>query len=431
MSLVGALVMRRDRIRGMYRGWWIVILAFYSQLVTVAASGYVFGVLILSMQRDLGWTQAAILGPLLLNRWLSGLLSVPLGPVVDRYGSRVLMTVSALLAGVGLIGVAFAHSTLAFYVSWALFGIAQPGLGLLGPRVVIANWFVKKRSKAFVLFTLGSSAAGVIAAPAAAWIDIRFGWQIVWVILGVMCLSVAPLTWWAVRRRPEDVGLLPDGEIVEAGDASTATAVAEPASSAWTVRQALRTRSFWLLTIGFLLVAMPAGSIFINISGFVQSNGFSKGTGATAVALYAAGSLGARPVWGFFLDRVGLHRTLVVYACAYATAIAVFSLQTGWLQIYATALLLGFGISGSQLLNAQALPDYFGRHIVGALTGFSTLANVAVGGSAPQLTAIMYDRTGTYVPTFLFFAVACAVAAVAFAFAPPPVHPSDRVAAST
>lgn len=121
----------------------------------------------------------------------------------------------------------------------------------------------------------------------------------------------------------------------------------------------------------------------------------------------------------------------MVFACSYAVAIAVFSLQTGWVQLYATALLLGFGISGSQLLNAQVLPDYFGRHIVGALTGFSTLANVAVGGSAPQFTAIIYDRTGSYVPTFLFFAVACAVAAVAFVFSPPPVHPSERAEAST
>ena len=424
------LALQRARLRQVYRGWWIVALAFYSQLITIAAAGYVFGVLILSMQRDLGWSQSAIQGPLLVNRWISGLLSVPLGPVVDRYGVRVSMSVSALLAGVGLLLVASAQTTLAFYCAWALFGIAQPGLGLLGPRVVIANWFVRKRAKAFVIFTLGSSAAGVIAVPIAAWIDIHYGWQVVWKILGILCISVAPLSWWLIRKRPEDVGLRPDGDPVEAVDGSTPAPALDVASSAWTVREALRTRSFWWLTIGFLLVSMPGSAIFINISGFVQSHGFSKGMGATAVALYATGSLGARPLWGFFLDRVGLHRTLIVFGATYGFAILVFAVQTGWIQLYVTALFLGFGISGSQLLNAQALPDYFGRHIVGALTGFSTLANVAVGGSAPQIVAIVYDRTGSYVPVFLSFGIACWIAAIAFLLSPPPVHPSERAPSS-
>ena len=96
-------------LRTMYRGWWIVALAFYSQLITVASGGYVFGVLILGMQHDLGWSQAALFLPLTINRWISGLLSIPLGPVVDRRGSRGLMTISALLAGVGLLGVAYRY----------------------------------------------------------------------------------------------------------------------------------------------------------------------------------------------------------------------------------------------------------------------------------------------------------------------------------
>ena len=118
-------------------------------------------------------------------------------------------------------------------------------------------------------------------------------------------------------------------------------------------------------------------------------------------------------------------------AATYAGAITVFSFQSAEVTLFAAALFLGFGISGSQLLNAQALPDYFGRRIVGSLTGFSTLANVAVGGSAPQITALVHDRTGVYAPAFLFFAVMCVVAAVTFVFAAPPVHPSAQAEEDT
>lgn len=432
MNAIAALAAQRARLRRIYRGWWIVALAFYSQLVTVAAGGYVFGVLILSMQRDLQWSQSAIVGPLTLNRVISGLLAVPLGPLVDRYGSRVSMTISAVLAGVALIGVAFVRDPLLFYGAWALFGIAQPGLGLLGPRVVIANWFIRKRAKAFVIFTLGSSAAGLFAVPAAALIDARYGWRVVWIILGALCISIAPLTWWAVRRRPEDMGQLPDGDDAEeAARIERAEIAASPTHEVareqpWTVKEALRTRSFWLLTVGFLLVSMPSGAIFLNISGFVQSRGLTAADGAGVVSAYALGSFGARPLWGFFLTRVGLHRTMVVFGAIYGTTIVWFALQTGLVPLYLAALLLGFGISGSQLLNAQVLPDYYGRRIVGALTGYSTLANVMVGGAAPQIVAMVFDRTGGYAPAFLFFAFACWVAAIAFAFAPPPVHPTAR-----
>ena len=420
-------------LRRVFRGWWIVLLSFYSQFVTVAAGGYVFGVLILSMQRDLGWSQSAVVGPLTVNRWITGLLAVALGPLVDRYGARVSMTASALLAGVGLLLVASSDSLLRFYGAWALFGLAQPGLGLVGPRVVIANWFVRKRARAFVIFTLGTSAAGLVAAPVAALIDDQYGWRLVWVILGLLCLSIAPLSWWAVRRRPEDSGLLPDGDEPERsfdGEASPDQANVGSRETAidlpWTVREALHTRTFWLLTCGFLLVSMPTSVIFINISAFVQSHGFSSSVAAGMVSAYAFGSLGARPIWGFFLSRVGLHRTLVVFAAVYGVAIVFFAVQTELVPLYITSLLLGVGISGVQLLQAQALPDYYGRRIVGSLTGFTTLANVAVAGTALQITALVYDRTEGYVPVFLFFAGACAVAAFLFLFARPPVHPTDR-----
>jgi len=417
----------------MYRGWWIVLLSFYTQLITVSAGGYVFGVLILSMQSELKWSQAAIVGPLLVNRWISGLLSMVLGPLVDRYGSRATMTISAAVAGLGLIAVSRANTLLMFYAAWALFGVAQPGVGLLGPRVVVANWFVRKRAQAFVIVTLGTSAAGVVAVPTAAFIDERYGWRLVWFIVGILCFSIAPLSWWLIRKRPEDVGLLPDGD--EPGTlAQPATARGGPAVAAdtpWTVREAVRTRSFWLLTLGFLLCSMPTSAIFINLSGFVQSYGFSKALGAGVVSTYAFGSLAARPVWGYFLERLGLHRTMVAFGAIYGSSIVLFAVQTGLIPMYITAFILGMGISGTHLLNAQALPDYFGRRIVGSLTGFTQLPNVAIAGSAPLMTALVFDRTGGYVLTFLFFAVACFVAAVAFMLAPPPVHPSERDGAGT
>lgn len=426
MSLASTIGQPMTRLRGVYRGWWIVLVSYYTQLITSGAGGWVFGVLILSMQQDFGWSQTTVVGVLMVDRWLSGILSLVLGPFVDRHGARALMTASAVLAGVGLFVVAISWDVWTFYAGWALYGIAQPGVGLLGPRVAIANWFVRKRATAFVLFSMGSATAGIVAAPLAGWVDVQYGWRVIWVAFGVMCLTVAPMAWFAFRRRPEDLGLLPDGD--QPGDPASpeSSASIEVREAPWTVRQALRTRAFWLMTLGFLLISMPSGTIFVNISGFVQSHGFSRQAAASVVLAYGLGVVPGRPIWGVCLAKLGVYRTLIVFALLYAIAIVVFAMQSTLIGLYITIFLLGISIAGGQQMNAQALPDYFGRKIVGALTGYSQIANVAVAGSAPLLTAAVFDATGGYTPAFLFFAVACGVAAVAFFFSQPPVHPDDR-----
>src|SRR5215216_6036044 len=90
----------------LYRGWWIVATGYISQMGTVGATGWVFGVLILPMQDDLGWSRSVLVGVVTLARLLSGVFAVRIGPAVDRHGARLLMTLSALIACVACIGTA-------------------------------------------------------------------------------------------------------------------------------------------------------------------------------------------------------------------------------------------------------------------------------------------------------------------------------------
>ena len=119
----------------------------------------------------------------------------------------------------------------------------------------------------------------------------------------------------------------------------------------------------------------------------MQSFGYTAIDGAWIVSIYGFGVFGGRWVWGWFLERIGLYRTMVAFAVIYAVSIGVFTLQHTYLGIALTTFWLGVAVSGSQLLNVQAIPDYYGRNIVGSLTGFSTLANTMIGGAAPIITA--------------------------------------------
>ena len=289
---------------------------YIAQMGTVGATGWVFGVLILPMQEDLGWSRSVLVGVVTLARLLSGVFAVRIGPVVDRHGARWLMTLSALTAFAACVGTALSQTVWQYYLCWVLFGLAIPGMGTLGPAVAISNWFIRRRAQALMYFTLGSAGAGLVLAPLMSRIAADISWRWSWVGMGLIFLTVAPMAWHFVRHRPEDLGLKPDGGDT-ARDTRVGTDDVTPDEDSWTVREALHSRSFWLVAVGFMLTSFPGSSIFIHMSSFVQSKGFTLSEGALAVSFYGAGTLVGRFTWGFLIPRLGVHRSLVLYGFGY------------------------------------------------------------------------------------------------------------------
>jgi sugar phosphate permease len=402
-----------------YRGWWIVLTGYLTQMASSGASGWVFGVLIIPMQDDLGWSRSTIVGVLTLNRLVAGACGFWLGPMVDRHGARLLITVSSLAGGACLVCLALIDAPWQSYVLWGVFGVTLPGLSTLGPIAAISNWFIRKRAQAIMFFTFGSAMAGLVLAPLMASVAAEMSWRVAWLLMGLLLWAIAPLAWFAIRRRPEDLGLQPDGDgsgTVQAASDEARPALEEPR---WTAAMAVRSRAFWLLTLGFMLTMLPASSIFIHMSAYVQSKGFSVEEGAAAVSIYGLGAVAGRFVWGFTVARAGLHKSLVAWGALYGLSILVYTLPSQIFAIYATTILLGISIAGSQQLRAQTYPDYFGREVVGTLVGYSTLVGTLAGAAGPLLVAIAFDATGSYDETYVAFGLCCIAAAVGFAFSRP------------
>ena len=413
-----------------YRGWWVVACCYCAQLVA-GASGWVFGVLTQPMGQDLGWSRSTIMGAITVSSLVGGLLAARIGPFVDRHGPRALMTGSLLVAGAALALLSQVESVWGYYLLWAVFGLATPGFGLLGPVVVIANWFIRRRALAFMLYTFGSATAGIVLAPAMAAVASGWGWRSAWLVMGILTCLVAPLSWLTIRRRPEDLGLRPDGlEEPAASAAGTGSSNAAPAEAGWTVREALHTRAYWLLTVGFTLQALPSMSIFLHLAPYVASKGFGYETGASVVSVYGMGVLFGRPVWGSLVTRLGIYRTLVIYTAVYGGIVVAFLLPSSLPPIYLVAVALGIAIAGGQQLQAQVFPDYFGRDIVGALSGYSGLLYTVARAVGPLYAAFVFDVTDSYVIAFASFAAASLLASVAFFFAPPPRRPVPAAAAA-
>ena len=414
-----------------YRGWWIVVTAFLTQFNATGASGWVFGVLIIPMQEDVGWSRSAIVGVLTVERLVGGAFGVWLGPVVDRHGTRVLITASALLAGSCLVALSLVDAAWQPYVIWAVFGLTLPGLSTLAPVAVVSAWFVRRRAQAIMLYTFGGATAGLVLAPAMAAVAEEWGWRAVWLVMGCMSWAVAPVAWLSIRRRPKDVGLSPDGDVPLTDGAREAGTTAYPrpegrridvdgfAEPEWTAGEVVRSSSFWLLTAGFALTMLPASSIFIHMAAYVQSKGFSLEEGAAAVSVYGFGAVAGRFVWGFAVARSGIRSALVLWGLMYGVSIIVYALPTSLVAIYAATVFLGITVAGSLQFRAQTFPDYFGRHIVGTLVGYSSAVGTVAGAAAPLLVAIAFDLTDSYTAVFVAFGVCCLASSVGFGLARP------------
>ena len=196
----------------LYRGWQIVGVSFLSLFIHGAATSYLFGVLVVPMEEDLGWSRSELVAALTVATFITAGFGILVGGLFDRHGARVGMTLSAILGGVSLIGLAFIGAQWQYYLLLGIgVGIARTGLENIGPRTAIANWFIRKRAAAFAWFSGGRAVFGFAMVPIFALIVERTSWRVGWATLGFLeLLILAPLAWIIVRRKPEDFGLLPD-----------------------------------------------------------------------------------------------------------------------------------------------------------------------------------------------------------------------------
>jgi sugar phosphate permease len=398
------------------------------------ATTYVFSALVPAMEASLGWSRSEVVGVVTVAALVKGGSSALIGPLFDRYGSRGFMTGAAILSALCFMLTSRMTDIWQFYLLVGVgVALAAPPLEDLGPRTAIANWFIRKRATAFAVLTPGRSVSGIVLVPLAAWLMAIDSWRLVYMAVGLAELLVlAPLCWATVRRRPEDMGLRPDGDPprdapTPDGQGGRIPMPSYDEEARWTRGQVLRTRSYWLITAGFFLIAFPASSIFIHMASYMQDKGLPTEAAAFGLTMYGLGALAGRPVWAYVVTHTDMRRTLAVFAFSYALAILGYNLAGEAVGLYIAVLFLGLIIGGSAQLAGQVWPDYYGRRVVGAITGMATFLNMPATASATLILAKVVEATHSYTGVFIAYAAVSFLAAAFFWTArrpePPPQLP--------
>ena len=433
--------MTKERKRGRYfYGWNVVAASFMAHLAYAEQFSSTLGLFFRPFQSEFGWNRTQIAAVQTISRVVEAGTAPLIGPLVDRFGARTLLPIGALVAGTALVGVTFVDSLWQFYVVRGV--VAAIGFTLMGnlvTSVAINNWFIRMRGRALAISNTGSSISNVIMIPVAVYVIAEYGWREMFWIFAILTWIVvlAPST-ILIRRRPEDLGLRPDGDSPELPQDPPPTAFlpGEQQASApreqawqaapeplWTRREALRAPAFWLIAGCFAISSLAFQGINISLAPYVQDLGYEEALVAAALTTRAIVMAVTLPAVGLIAERasIGPVRALPFILQSVGCVLFLFADQVYFL--FPALIVYGMGITSLGVTQEVLWANSFGRLSLGTIRSMGFVVTFGFGAMGPVVMNLIFDQMGSYRPAFLIFLAFFVVSAVLILFLRPPGAP--------
>ena len=396
-----------------YYGWYIAWSYFFMNFYWGGALLAGFSALFIPIKESFGLTATLLAVAISLRYGMAVIGSPVVGYIFDRHGPRSLMLFATLATGGGLLLLIVSQSTLMLFVAFA---IASVGFAIYiagtGPAVA-ANWFVRQRGRAIGIVLAGGGFGGPLVSMVV-WLEGQWDWRIALAIIiaGLMIVGIPGSL--ILRHKPEQYGLMPDGDQPQDAEIKwperSATMAPPATESSISVAQALKTRALWLTVSGFVIVSLGSGAINLLFIPHLVEQGFSPTTAGWTFAAMGAINIGTTLMVGWVSDVVDRRSLIIVSYLMQGSSLAIFTFATELWHLVPFVILFALGPRVSLLLVSSLLADYFGRSDFGKIqsvlfSGF-TAANVA----GPVMAGAVHDATGSYTLIFAGYAAAALIA---------------------
>jgi MFS family permease len=375
-----------------FYGWVVAGCAFFTLLVTNGLTFAGITVFDESMLREFGWTRSTLKFRDLLTMGLAGVLSPFAGAIADKYGVKRLMLGGAALLAVALLAYGQVGSALQMYLVHVMFAVVLASCGIVMAVILVSRWFVKKRGTATGIAMVGTSMGGALFPALGGLLVGPYGWRVSLMIYAIFPAVLVVVILLFVRERPSDMGLEPLG----AGDA--ARAGGPPAGLDY--REAIRTRTFWLIaaagSMTFYAILGISAHLFLHLRG----QGFDVPTSARGLSWMFLMGLVGKFLFGYLADLFDHRRVLLVnLGIMFAGSLALASMNASLFWPFVVCFGLGWG--GIYTLLQLLTMDAFGLKAAGRVLGTRTVMDAIGGGLGPWVTGWLFDRTGSYQVPFL------------------------------
>jgi MFS family permease len=425
----------RDKNKRSFYGWRIVAAGFLINAFGVGTFFYGFSTFFNPMIAEFGWSRTVMSGVFSLSRAEGGTAGPLNGWLVDRFGARKMMLIGVTVAGIGFIFLRTINSPVSLYLIFGLVLSMGFNLGFMhATSAAVAKWFVKKRSRALSFLITGNGVGGAIFVPVIAWLITQFGWRVATLILGIATLAIPLPLSLIVRSTPEEMGLKPDGEPARPNDTASEPnySLASPTDGTsldevnLTVREALKTRAFWVYAISMMLRACILSSIVIHQIPHLTDIGIPYQTASNVLGLMVLMSIPGRFLFGWLGDRFSKRFLLFLSCILQGIGIFIFINASTLPLLYLFVVVYGLGYGGAIPLTVALRADLFGRTNYATIAGI-TMSLAMIGTvSAPLFAGYLYDTTQSYSLAFYIFIVMIVLSGVFFLMIPRTSQPSRQ-----
>lgn len=407
-----------------FYGWRVAGAVTAIAFAQVVFFNPVLGVFFTPLQEEFGWSRGAIAGALSAGTLLGAALTPLVGPRIDRYGGRWFIVAAFVAIGIALALLATIQDLWQFYALYIVGrGLVTCVIGV-AISVTISNWFIRNRGRANAFQLIGTRLGMALLPPFVLLFLNASGWRAAFVGLGVLAVTIgiAPAWIW-IKRRPEDLGLFPDGDPAPPRASAVPGAVSDVR---WTVGAAVRTRAFWLLLIGTSQLMLVGGATNLSMAPHIEDNGLGRDTAVTVITVWAFSGIVGGVIGGELRQRIPARFALAVTLAFSGIGILwLIFVDSVWMA-FAFAVFHGTAFGAQLPINESIFPDYFGRWTVGAIRGVTAPLQFGMNALGPLVANLAFDRTGSYDGIFAVFVGLMFVGALLILLAAPPAPPTPR-----
>ncbi|MEZ5817415.1 MAG: MFS transporter [Hyphomicrobiaceae bacterium] len=399
-----------------YYGWIVLGCVCCAAIARVGPAVATLSIFVTPMTSEFGWSRAALSGAVSLGGVLAALTSPMVGSFLDRKGPRTILLAAVLTTGSTILLLSGIQSLLGFYLLFCIARMNFAGPFDLGTYGAVVNWFIVRRPLAMSIATLAQMAGLTLMPLIGYWAMAHGGWRAGWIAIGITVLAVGFLPTWALMvRRPEDLGLQPDGApaATSTSGVHSPTAPAGISEPSFTRAEALATPAFWLLSLYTLLVYPVQAGVSLHQAAHLMERGVGTAAAVSSVTAFSATSGLVGLMFGLLLRRIGVKAGLAISGLGLCASSILMSRVESPLDALMAAMLFGFAMGGIHTALPVAWADYFGRKSFGAIRGVALAIQVTAQASGPLLSGVLRDWTGNYSASLTIFATLGALAAFA------------------
>ena len=402
------------KLRQIYRGYPIAIVVFLSTGLSVGMTQYAFGEFAGPLKEQFGWSQTQLNLSLAFS-FISGLCAPFVGTLSDRVGIRPVMFGSILIIAIGFLMRPFITELWHWYLFSALVYTGFPGATVLPGGKMVGLWFPRTRGRMMGAVMAGNNFGGITMPPLAAAIIVVFNWQTAYVVFGVIMGALAVMALFVIVEDEKKV----ESEMKRTGRGDQAQIARAAAQAGVTLKQALRNRNFWLVTVGLVAATFTYQGVLTQLRQHFEESGFTPAMATTAVSTIAGMGIFSKLAFGRASEKITARIATILSIGLQMVGVLIIAQVDASHLLWLGIFVFGLGFGGLGALALLVVQEMFGMKEFGGIMGIMQVGMIASGTGAPMMAGAIHDSSGSFDSAFLIVAAIFVVGIAALALARP------------